>query len=95
MSFKKFDTFHESFNHVDEIRDNVEKAMSEYHEALKKLQELQSNFVKTTKDRINEKENLKQQVIQANRDMLQKQSNFYTALADAGDGDMFNDNSQH
>jgi predicted nucleic acid-binding Zn-ribbon protein len=94
MSFKKFDAFHESFNHVDEIQASVENAMSEYHAALKKLQELQSKFVKTPREKINEKETLKQQIIQTNRDMLQKQSNFYTMLAEAGDGDIFNDNTQ-
>jgi hypothetical protein len=94
MQFKNFQAFHEGFNYVDEINNELNNSMKEYHESMKKLQELQSKLISTSKDKINEREALKQRLIQANRNMLEKQSNFYTMLAETGDGDIFNDNSQ-
>jgi thiamine kinase-like enzyme len=94
MTFKNFSAFNEGFNYVDEIKSGIKNAMKEYHESMKALQELQSRFLETPKEKINEREALKQQVITANRNMLEKQSNFYVFLAEDGDGDIFNDNSQ-
>lgn len=70
----------------------MEKSLSEYHEAMKKMQELQTRFIKTPKEKINEREALKREIISANRDMLVKQNAFHQHLADAGDGDIFNNN---
>lgn len=94
MIFKNFRAFNEGFDYVDEIKSSVSSAMKEYHESMKALQELQSRFIETPKEKINERDTLKQQLIQANRNMLEKQSIFYTMLAENGDGDIFNDNSQ-
>lgn len=95
MSFKNFQAFHEGFNYVDEINSELKNSLKEYHESMKKLQELQLKLISTPKEKINEREAVRQQLIQANRSMLEKQSNFYTMLAETGDGDIFNDNSQH
>ncbi len=94
MQFKTFQAFHEGFNYVDEINNELNNSMKEYHESMKKIQDLQSKFISTPKEKINEREAMKQQLIQANRNMIEKQGNFYAMLAEIGDGDIFNDNSQ-
>jgi hypothetical protein len=93
MRFHDFKNFlNESDEKVDELRDSMMMSLSEYHNAMKKLQELQTRFVKTPREKINERESLKKEIISANRDMLVKQGEFHQHLADSGDGDIFNNN---
>jgi predicted nucleic acid-binding Zn-ribbon protein len=94
MQFKTFQAFHEGFNYVDEINNELNNSMKEYHESMKKIQDLQSKFISTPKEKINEREAMKQQLIQANRNMIEKQGNFYAMLAEIGDGDIFDYNVQ-
>jgi predicted nucleic acid-binding Zn-ribbon protein len=94
MQFKNFQAFHEGFNYVDEINNELSNSMKEYHESMKKIQDLQSKFISTPKEKINEREAMKQQLIQANRNMIEKQGNFYAMLAEIGDGDIFDYNVQ-
>jgi hypothetical protein len=97
MKFKSFSHFiNEGDTNVEKADNDLTRTLSEYHNALKKVQELESRFVNTPKEKINEREKIKQALIQANRDMLSKQSEFHYFLAETGDGDIFNDNSnQH
>ena len=93
MQFMNFDAFNESFNQVDEINQALVSSMKEYHDASARLYMLQKKFVDTPKEKINERESLKRALVEANREMLAKQSSFYSILAENGDGDIFNDNS--
>lgn len=90
QNFKNF--LNESDDTVDELNNSTVASMSGYHNAMKKVQELQTRFIKTPREKINERETLKQELISANRDMLVKQSDFHQHLADMGDGDIFNNN---
>ena len=92
MRIQDFKSFLNESDTIDELQDSMEKSLSEYHEAMKKMQELQTRFIKTPKEKINEREALKREIISANRDMLVKQNAFHQHLADAGDGDIFNNN---
>lgn len=85
----------EGLNYVDEINNELNKAMKEYHKSMDLLQELQSKFIKIPTEKINEREAIKQQIITAFRDMSIKQDTFQSLLANTGDGDIFNNNSQH
>lgn len=88
-----FEAFNEGFNQVDEIHQALSTSMGEYHEASARLHLLQKKFVDTPKEKISERESLKRALAEANREMLAKQSSFYSILAENGDGDIFNDNS--
>jgi predicted glycosyl hydrolase (DUF1957 family) len=94
MKFMSFEAFNEGFNQVDEINQALVTSMQEYHDASSRLHLLQKKFVDTPKEKINERESLKRALAEANREMLTKQSNFYSILAESGDGDIFNDNTQ-
>lgn len=101
MKFKQFKAFawgafdvNEGFNHVDELQLALSNSMKDYHEAAEKLHTLQKRFIETPKENIRERESLKKALMEANREMVAKQSIFNSHLADNGDGDIFNDNSQ-
>lgn len=91
--FMGFEAFNEAFNQVDEIKEVLNKSMEDYHQACNNLHLLQKKFIDTPKENIQERESLKRALIETNREMLAKQSNFYFILAEYGDGDIFNDNS--
>ena len=93
MKFKQFRAFNEGFNHVDELQLALSNSMEAYHEAAQRLHSLQKRFVETPKEKIGERESLKRALVEAYRDMAAKQSTFNSHLADNGDGDIFNDNS--
>lgn len=93
MKFKHFKAFNEGFDHVDELQQALSNSMEDYHEAAQRLHSLQKRFVETPKESIRERESLKKALIDANREMVAKQSVFHSHLADNGDGDVFNDNS--
>jgi len=94
MQLKKFKSFNEGLNYVDEINNELHNALKKYHEAMDKLQELQNKFIKMPAEKISKREEIKQQVISAFRDMCIKQDIFQSLLAETGDGDIFNNNSQ-
>jgi hypothetical protein len=58
------------------------KATDEYHEAQLKLQELQNEFVKTTKEDTSKREQLKKAIIDQNKIVKQKEAIFQKALGD-------------
>lgn len=93
MKFKNFTAFNEGFDHVDELKLALSNSMKDYHEAAQRLHSLQKRFVDTPKENIRERESLKRALSEANREMIAKQSTFHSHLADNGDGDVFNDNS--
>lgn len=93
MKFKHFRAFNEGFDHVDEIKQALTNSMEEYHEASQRLHNLQKKFIDTPKENIKERESLKRALIEASREMISKQSTFHSNLAENGDGDIFNDNT--
>lgn len=95
MHFKTFQTFNESLSAVDEILNSLDNSMKEYHESLDKMKHLQDMFVKTPKEKINERESLKKQLIDHQREVHEKRSTFHHYLAENGDGDIYNDSSIH
>jgi hypothetical protein len=60
----------------------LQKAITDYHEAQLKLQELQNEFVKTAKENPNKREELKQAIITQNKTVKSKESLFKKALGD-------------
>ena len=92
MKFMTFEAFNEGFDYVDEINSALTNAMKQYHESSSRLHTLQKRFIETPKEKIGERESLKKALIEANRDMQARQSEFHSLLADNGDGDIFNDN---
>lgn len=85
---------YEGLNYVDEINSELNTAMKEYHQSMNLLQELQSKFIKISTEKINKREAIKQQIITAFRDMSIKQDIFQSLLANTGDSDIFNNNTQ-
>jgi len=92
MKFMSYQAFNEGFDHVDEINQALVNAMKQYHESSTRLHLLQKRFIDTPKEKIGERESLKKALIEANRNMQVRQSEFHSILADNGDGDIFNDN---
>lgn len=84
-NFKEFNQEFES-KKVDEAvgmaSKKLIKATDEYHEAQLKLQELQNEFVKTTKEDTTKREQLKKAIIDQNKVVKQKESIFHKALGD-------------
>lgn len=84
-NFKDFNQEFES-KKVDEAAGMASKklikATDEYHEAQLKLQELQNEFVKTTKEDTTKREQLKKAIIDQNKVVKQKKSIFHKALGD-------------
>ena len=54
QNFKSF--LNESDDTVDEVEETLTRSLTEYHDAMKRLQDLQTRFVKTPREKINERE---------------------------------------
>lgn len=69
--------------------------MKEYHESLDRMKHLQDMFVNTPVEKIGEREALKKQLVDHQREVHEKRGTFHHFLAESGDGDIYNDSSIH